>query len=407
METWQLFLDESGSFVGRKREAGQQSVTHARGKPPWLIGGVLLKAPDRADFVERLGRMVDRAFPGVDYPAHATELHQLSAHALLAHRRHLELSPKTDAVGAAVAGARVLDAAGRGDLETERGPCTPGHLQGPTTRWQWADLNAATKWLVREARRDPEVEQARAACQRLLERHRGRVKQLFRAAKEHWNARVVMVRCKNGKSSHQLSGGDYLELLEALVERVQASIVRPTPTRLVVHTAGLVIWIPPDRYPYLDQKHVQAVGEASSPLAEAIAAAADHVRPEGQATVPARYDAHVHPGLVLADFACHKLQSVQGSSLNSLTGVVSSHLGCSPTVVPRWSVTSVGLPLLCGTGEARDRVRISAALPTVSPTADPAPAAGWERAQADRWCEALRSGPFSPASSPDEDGSEA
>jgi hypothetical protein len=391
---WQLFLDESGSFLSRER----QGAPLQRGFPPFLLGGVLIQAPNTPAFADELGDLVDRTFPGVDYPAHATCMHQLSAHALAAffHHRNGSAAPAT---GAAEAGARLLEAAARGEVLDREGKVVGAErLDRDTAYWKQPDLAAATAWL--EAKSTvPAARAAIAGCRARQNGHRRAIRKLFRDVSARWPTRFVAVSCRSRSALDELGDGDYLELLEGLVERLLAAIEAGAHTGLRLHTAGLWIWTPREEgFPDLKATHVREAARRARSLAGAIGAEVGAAPGVVGVASPARYDRRVHPGVVLADFACHGYGDPRKLRLGRQREALRSQLELELDWQPDWHGSPSALPLVCTTGEGRVRVRAAAGIH--DPPKTRRPATGWRDEQAAAWIQALRRGPFASAPSP-------
>ena len=394
MAQWQLFLDESGSFLSRKGEEAPLQ----RGFPPFLLGGVLIQAPNTPAFADKLGAMIDRTFPGVDYPAHATCMHQLSAHALAAffHHRNSSAAPPT---GAAEAGVRLLEAAARGEILDRKGKVVgAARLDRDTGYWKQPDLVAATAWL--EAKSTvPAARAAIAGCRARQSGHRRAIRKLFRDVSTQWPTRLVAVSCRGRSALDELGDGDYLELLEGLVERLFAAIEAGAHTGLRLHTAGLWIWTPRESgFPALRADHVREAARRARFLAGAIGAVTGAAPSVVGVAAPARYDRRVHPGVVLADFACHGYGNPRKLRLGKQRGALWDQLGLELDWQPDWHRGPSALPLVCTTGEGRVRVRDAAGIHD-SPKPR-RPATGWRDEQAAAWVQALRRGPFAPSPGP-------
>lgn len=295
MDTWQLFIDESGSFGSRAE--------------PNLVTGLLVNEPWNDELPTALHGALHDGLPLVPYPPHATDL-RIPVSRVAAARLYGE--PRTtrdEAVARRL--AAVADAIRTSDSAAPQGFCMA------LDEGSWPDqgrLRRCDSWL-RAAH--PEHH---ALLRGLVDEQDAAMRSLFDCLAKHYGPqRCFVVGAANEVSNAPIDDTPdpdlYLQLLEALFERLVALLrSRSGPIRVVrIHAAVRNV------------RRGFVAARKTSPLS--MQALADVARRalqfpiEGVPTpgVPsvlrfvahepksANSDAKVHPGVVLADYLSNRL----------------------------------------------------------------------------------------------------
>ncbi len=372
-EHWQLFLDESGSFLVRDGKTWQQ------GPPPFMVGGVLLQHANDPLFVAALETGLKQCFPGVPYPPHATDLNQLSSMAVAAYRSGDGAGPHHQAARSAI--QALLDSAD-GSL---------AHFQRDVLAGTWPsyeDLRFASRWLELHSPREA------SSCRAAREWQRARLRNLLSAVSGFFAPPFLVLAAQTpGLAREPVPHSSYLGVLECLLERLRGALLaRPgTAARmLTVHAASLRVEVAPGKVRMLRDTDLDKLKRSSGALAEAAQARSGLDGIEVRFSEPEPFDSLVHPGIVLADFACNWLhRPVFGClPLAHLSSLARNQLCMSSSVPLAGGSTMVPLP--SATGPARAHV-LSLVRGDTVPPAFPLPR-GWVRDQAELWATALSGG---------------
>lgn len=362
---WQLFLDESGRLDGRELS---------------VVAGVLVPHPRTQSWDRGVREALERLFPAVPYPPHASTLAFTASRAVGCmmspapstedeRRLHARCQPAITALrGATEAEVRALVAAAdRGEWPTHTAlACADAWL------WARAPLAAAELRAIVE-----EQDRAFAHALRTMLRADG---------------------CAVVGAAH-LPGADgapveattdhYLRVVEAALERVVA-LLRGRAT------APVRLWLSVESR-HLDDPTLGArVPLMSRQLAEVArrVTAAPWFEPAAELRIvvdrPATKSPSLHPGIVLADFASNRLRRRirNGSSYRALRMWLERDLGLDVERRPGFTGGDEDLPTVAALGVPREA--ITAAVEGRAPVALGDVRARWAKDQAERWVEAVR-----------------
>lgn len=360
MNRWELYIDESGDLTGNS---------------PSVVAGVLLRRPVSRD---RLRDAFDLVLAGptraLAYPPHATELHASSG--VLASWYAASEDGRLD---------RVLDAMAADSSDMLR--------RYADVVWQGSSppyeaRAAVASWL--EAREPALAEEARAESERFRFAMRELGRQLTSAA----DALVVGADA----SSSGLDEGDegpgpvvdrYLSALRALLERTVLLAKRAKVSRVEVSVAKR--WVQHPGFPPVDLR-VADVGHAvRDTVGYPWVSHVEGFEREGLRVVvveTAAYDAHVHPGIVVADFVANQLRRELFDPTCPWSRLRST---CRRTFALPLEVAldRADVPTLACDGEPRAILRDGLRGHDVADRLDGL-RRSWRREQVERWLEVLR-----------------
>jgi hypothetical protein len=326
------------------------------------VGGLLLKEADSPMLRLALKTQLDVIFPHLDYPPHATCYNRPSQH-LVAWKRLSMERRKAVPLGLAM----LLDTAEQQVLNT---PGAPAELSGPGGAPLLTPplLARLDDWLRLHATGalDP-LNTVRSSSQAKLEQLLAHLTQLCPG-----HCAVVAAAEVPSVSAPASAPDRYLRLLAVLFERLIALLHSGPPgPRLVVRIASRGVWRPTGARTPLAHADVLAAYQ------EAVRASPTGVDIELQVEPPEDYDAQVHPGLVLADFAMNRLRSRLGARTWS---ILAGQLKASLQLPAELFVAHVGRHL--------PTIAAHTALP-LNPR-PPGGEAGWMEQQAAQWASALQ-----------------
>ncbi|MCA9530191.1 MAG: hypothetical protein KC543_08640 [Myxococcales bacterium] len=388
MHRWLLFVDESGNLD----EARELAV----------VAGVLVRLDgDPAWFEQQVRAAIEWAYPGVAYPPHATVLNKTTGLVASTYRRHLR-DPSAGAPRPALraawdalcAAAPELPAAARVVAATRK-------HQEPR---DWADLEECDRYLKRHHGGAYEgalglAQQGGAGMARALAR-------LPTCAAADSNkprpaAFVVAAAARDVDDAFDLGAtGDrtvtdrYLSLLGAMLERTMLLLRAEPPAHHEVRLAVATRHVPRPGLPAtpLTASDVgEVVGRVIGyPFLPAEGLGDARLRFHCDATP--KYDARVHPGVVLADFVANRLRRILGQAIGSTpysrVAENASRDISLPVEQAAAALQDAGpLPTLAADGQPRAAIRAH-----LEAEADAAPLPArprWARDEASAWIGAL------------------
>jgi hypothetical protein len=356
---WQLFIDESGDF-------DDPTDVH-------VVAGLLVPAAAHPSQAAALRELLRRGLPGIPYPPHASHLNLAvgrMAATLLA--TGVDEAPR-DIAECCHAAKEALLAAPRGvagvvreALATRRMP-TFGALRSCE---QWLAINRS------DLHDDLRVLQAR---------DREAMRDILARTRDAFKAPSAMVVAAVG---HGADGAGYLALLEVLFERT-LMLLRARDAQVEVRATVATRHVPmPEvarkRTPLMPAAIGQAIHAAMSfPFLPATGLGDPRVA-RIVAESPPRYEALVHPGVVLADFIANRARSAF-RALDRPWVERSAHaaslLALPVDVIAQGFKAAGPLPTVAADGIARARVRAQF---EGAPVPD-GRSRGWRDEQAERW----------------------
>ena len=347
METWQLFIDESG----RAGQANEELV----------VGGWLVRAYDNLALRSRLESAL-RALP-VPYPAHQAHANAPAFH-LFAAAHGFGM-----AVGDPGFRAKALEVCRAWPEWEARG------LAG----WNGGRLpdlnvfNALAAWLSRQ---DAVLWQRLEALSRHANRQigdlLGAVGSIVEAAAVPTGAMVVVATSSAPGVDVAHPAARYLDTLTALLERV-AQLLARRQARVWVHASSLEL----EPGEWFSERHVREAATS----ARARVPGADKVNLHA---LPVAGNEQ-HPGLIVADLVVNRIARRCLRRHHPWAGVASrvgQYVHLPVTVATAWSA-AVKLPTLATTGWPQDAVRAALSGATAPPDRPNGPV--WGLNQADAW----------------------
>ena len=365
---WLLFLDESGDFSDPAASV--------------CIAGFLLRAEEKGEDVSWLRRLLQTSFPDVSYPPHALYLNRDGFH--LANWMLRGRPPIRGIETAALERlARLVEESPSPVATAFREAIAAGELP------RWQELKAV----------EPELRWAlpteAQALRGLVERSRMEiVRVLEEVVARYGPERVFGVAAADPRIREEDDGparDRYLALLEVVFERVLALFRKEPPERhkIWVRAAERKVSLPWGLELHLRAADVGGAVRAAErrpPLPLAPGVKADpHVRLV--AMEPPRFDAEVHPGVVIADFLANRLREPLGQAKSwnevreAAEGRQALPLETSPRLYP-----DVSLPTAAADGKPRRAIAAAFCGGEVPAVGD---GPGWAREQAARWIEAI------------------
>ena len=365
-QEWQLFLDESGRVDGI-----EQSV----------VAGVLVPHARSVAWDRTLRQELLRRFPSMPYPMHAATLAYPISRVVGCLLSPEPTTPEERDVHERCAGAlRALRRA-------------PAHVAEPFfamiaagSRLSHQVLGVANGWLHRAHRYEA------ATLDALAHEQDRALAQLLRATLAADGCAVIgaahLPRVDGAPAGEEAD--HYLPVAEALFERVRALLCR-------TQAAPVRIWVRAERRDVSDpvlgtmvpllSRHLATAASVSEgyPCRRASSGSIVFVpdRPEAKSTA-------MHPGLVLADFASHRLQRAVRDGINTYRAIdrwLELDLGLSIVRPPRFSGSAGSLPTVASMGVPRQAV--TAACLGHAPVPMTNVSSRWAREQAESWISAL------------------
>ena len=350
---WSLFVDETGPI-------------HDPASAASLVG--VLAEGEPFEIARELRHRIERAMPEGAYPPHAVELRRtwgVIRWLLRAGRPH----PLLDLARAHLAAA---------DLEAISDDRRPP--------------DEVSSRITRAVEGTPLASQASALARRAKEALRRELGAFSEAREVLWLTGSVDAHDPRGPGSPVAGGARYDAALRGLFERTLLLLRSPARERHVIRVVAARI----DRRepalglalrPLMPRDIGRAADEAQAlPFHRVPASATPQVRfvPE----VPPRYDANVHPGVVVADFVANELHAPlgQAGSLRRLLDHGFARTRLRGETTPRGlDVGVMPTPSAVGAEEVLWRAALEAApRPDLSPRFP-----RWRYEQADRWAAAL------------------
>lgn len=359
---WQLFLDESGRLDGSELS---------------VVAGVLVPHARSTSWDRDVREGLRRVFPAVPYPPHASTLAYPASRVV-----GCMLSPAPASEDEARIHARCQPAidALRRDPESREFVAAADRGEWPTHSM----LSAASARLRREA---PAAE---AALRAIMEEQDRTLARLLRTTLASDGCAVVGAAHLPEEDGAPSARADrYLSVVEAALERVVA-LLRGRDA------SPVKLWVQVEARHVPDPTLGTNVPLQSAPLADVArrALASPWFEPTTELRIvpdrPERKSPSLHPGIVLADFASHRLRRRlnSGASYDAVRTWVENDLGMDLARVPRFAGAGEPLPTVAALGVPRDA--ITAAIERRAPVALERVRARWARDQARRWVAAVR-----------------
>jgi hypothetical protein len=380
MASWLLFVDESGNFDGREG--------------PVSLGGLLLQHDSLPTIGRGLRLGVEKIYPHVPYPPHATELNLAAGH--LASWRlwpvqsiysgqlenaNLEFEKALRIEGASPLLQGFLNA----ECERKR-PKFPS-LQGCD---QWMQANAPKAMAILEEVRD-------ASSRNMVDFLSNASSVLFNR-----NRRCILtgvVECGRHEWDGSTSSVDrYLDLLRTLFEEVFLFLRDGPPGVGTAHSIAVRV---ASRRIY-DAARALTVSDIDEQVRCASVfplypSQGGHDTIEVEAQIEPKYDGNAHAGVVVADFLCNKLRRVARDGTAEWLVVrqaVKGATGLSPDVVPSVDPNRRTKPAVAAQGASWTAIThafargMAEAVGTAgSPDSATSLAPGWPRDCVDSWAE--------------------
>lgn len=377
MGIWQLFVDESGD--------------DARSEDTFVVAGVLVGSA--LDFSADLRDALEEAFWGVRYPPHASEL-CTPAGALIARLEGGRLAePGGSDVLDWIEPARQVLLTSTSPLAVElRAALEAGGFASRKARYP--AVQALQAWLREHAHRDPHVAVASGALKELLRGDDARLTTVLgRIADAVGPERCFIVgAAQRVEDVHAEEAGyhaagyrdPYLALLEACLERV-VMLLREGEEQ---HTVQITVAERDVGLPRRRLREGDVFGCIDGAMRHPFAPGGEGGRHSVQLLVSSivPFDAAVHPGVVLADFAANRLRwTVRGRPprWRTLTHVARQHFALPLAAVPRAFRERTPAPALGTGGHARRQIR--AAFGGEAAQASDFPLDGWVADQVQHW----------------------
>lgn len=288
-QVWQLFVDESGDFDDPEAEVA--------------VAGVLVRAYDSAQLRIRLRQALERAVPVGLYPPHTNRLN-IPAWIALASMVHVaEGESGARFRKAADPAIRAIEASAEAPAVQAREAVRAYRESGKEVSWEVG--RAVDAWL---AEAHPHAHRRLACVSRDIDA--ALVQLLERLQSGVLDGGRCFVSCAWSGPEDLGSEDRYLRLLEVLLERVFALSAGPRPPeqRIFAHVATRRVraghdGAGGDEREKMRVEHLAAVARPATTFP--VGCNPPHVvffpHP------PAKYDASVHPGIVLADIAANRL----------------------------------------------------------------------------------------------------
>lgn len=360
-EEWLLYIDESGDFEL---------------DPCSCVIGIAIRERETPDFEKALRDAVEHCFPLVPWPPHTADLNLPISRAAACLVSEGDAPSLREATGPAITALK----AGR-----QEDALVPFFDAVDAARWpRYEALAAADGWL--RARH-------RAAWGRLDKIKNGQRRhfaQILAAITEHYGRDgVFVVGAAQRGDDVDARESNYLSCLEAALERLFALLRSRDGRRVVRFRVATRDEHEPRIGRDLPLSSTRVLEVARQAAAFPLGAPAEGERDAHVRLVPlehiTRFDRHVKPGIVLADFLANRLRHVLGrdEAWAAVRRAAREQTRVSPERVCDLAEVSELLPTIAHDGEVR--VWLARALGSDVPTKLGPTLPRWAREQAEAW----------------------